>query len=126
MHDEYRREDESFIEREARRMLLCYIKPIINGTGYYFLEPEIRGGRKIDLVVLYEGQEFIVEVKIWRGEAYEQKGFEQLAGYVKDVHGDTGYLVSFCDRSGARHEGGITAVDGIEIHEVIVVYKEEK
>jgi hypothetical protein len=124
MFETYRERDSAFIEREARRLLLGYIKPIINGQGQYFLEPEIRGGKKIDLLVQYKREEYIIELKIWRGEAYERKAFDQIAGYVKARHGRIGYVVSFCDLQTAPRQGGIFTHDGIEVHEVIVAYKD--
>ncbi|GHU72623.1 hypothetical protein AGMMS49992_08980 [Clostridia bacterium] len=124
MRDEYRDSDSKFLEREARRLLLGFIKPIINGTGNYFLEPEIRGGQKIDILVLYRGQEYIIEVKIWRGKAYENSGVDQLARYARARHREKGYLVSFCDQAKAPREGRVFNHNGIEIHEVIVAYKD--
>jgi hypothetical protein len=124
MRDEYRDCDNKFLEREARRLLLGFIRPIINGTGNYFLEPEIRGGQKIDILVLYQGQEYIVEVKIWRGDAYENSGIDQLARYAHARHREVGYLVSFCDLTTAPREGRVYNHNGIEIHEVIIAYKD--
>jgi len=83
MHETYHDKDSAFIEREARRLLLGYIKPIINGYGQYILEPQIRGGKKIDIIVQYKQEEYIIEVKIWRGEAYERRAYDQIARYVK-------------------------------------------
>jgi hypothetical protein len=124
MRDEYRDSDSKFLEREARRLLLGFIRPIINGTGNYFLEPEIRGGQKIDILVIYRGQEYIVEVKIWRGEAYENSGIDQLARYAQARHKDVGYLVSFCDLTKVPREGRVFNHNGVEIHEVIIAYKD--
>ena len=35
MKAEYRREDEKFIESQGRLLFLCFLKLIINGTGYF-------------------------------------------------------------------------------------------
>ena len=49
----------------------------------------------MDLVVNYNNEEFVVELKIWRGTAYEEKGKAQLADYL-DIRGlKEGYLVTF-------------------------------
>ena len=29
-----------FLEREGRFMFICFLKPIIDGTGFYYSEPE--------------------------------------------------------------------------------------
>jgi hypothetical protein len=126
MYDEYRNQDIAFIEREARRLLLGYIKPIINGYGQYFLEPQIRGGKEIDILVQYKQAEYKIEVKIWRGEAYERKAYDQIAGYVKARHQRIGYVVSFCDLRTAPRQGSVFTHDGVDIHETIVAYKDVK
>jgi hypothetical protein len=126
MHDEYRDQDSTFVEREARRLLVGYIKPIINGVGNYFLEPEIRGGQKIDLLVLYEGKEYVIEIKIWRGEAYESRAFDQVARYAKARHARVDYVVSFCDLMKAPRENSVFMHNGIEIHEYVVAYKDRR
>jgi len=124
MADEYRDRDSAFIEREARRLLIGYIKPIINGQGHYFLEPETRGGQKIDIVVHYRQMEYIIEVKIWHGEAYERKAYDQIAQYVKSRHQQIGYAVSFCNLRHAPRQNSVFTHNDVEIHEVIVAYRD--
>ena len=41
------------------------LKPIINGTGNYYLEAQTRDERRTDVIVDYLGEQFIVELKIW-------------------------------------------------------------
>ncbi|MBQ3733306.1 MAG: hypothetical protein II859_05030, partial [Bacteroidales bacterium] len=95
MHEEYRDSTVPFLEREGRLLFLTFLKPIINGTGFYYVEPQTRDNRRMDLVVTYGKQEFIVELKIWRGDKYEEKGRDQLAGYLATRGMDEGYLVTF-------------------------------
>ena len=66
MQEEYRKEDEAFLEKNARLIFLSFLKPIINGTGFYYVEPQTRENRRMDLVVTYGTQEFVIELKIWR------------------------------------------------------------
>ena len=42
MREEYREEDGKFIERQGRLIFLSFLKPIINGTGFYYVEPQTR------------------------------------------------------------------------------------
>ena len=42
------------------------------------------------------GRQYIIELKIWRGNAYNERGDEQIAGYLDYFHAKKGYLVSFC------------------------------
>ncbi len=60
-------------------IFLCFLKPIINGTGNYYIESEAFDKTRTDVVVDYYGKRYIIELKIWHGESYEQSGREQLA-----------------------------------------------
>ncbi len=51
---------------------------------------------RTDIVVDYHGKQYIIELKIWHGESYEQTGREQLAGYLQKYNLSTGWLLSFC------------------------------
>ncbi|MEG0126772.1 MAG: AAA-like domain-containing protein, partial [Clostridia bacterium] len=97
MRCEYRDEDGAFIEREGRLLFLSFLKPIINGTGHYVVEPETRGSRRMDVVVFYGGEEHIVELKIWHGEQAANEAYDQLSVYLISQEQQAGYLLSFCD-----------------------------
>lgn len=89
-------ESESFSENRGREYFLLYLRPIINGTGNYYIEAETRDHRRMDVVVDYLGVQHIIELKIWRGEEYNRKGEEQLCDYLEKHNQKKGYLVSFC------------------------------
>lgn len=92
----YDTKDEKFIEKQGRKFFLFFIKPIINGTGNFYVEAQTRDERRMDLVVDYNSDRFVVEMKIWRGQEYNERGEEQLAEYL-DYYGlEKGYLLSFC------------------------------
>ena len=95
IHEEYRESTVPFLEREGRLLFLTFLKPIINGTGFYYVEPQTRDNRRMDLVVTFGQQEFIIELKIWRGDKYEESGRDQLASYLATRNMDEGYLVTF-------------------------------
>ena len=95
MKAEYRQEDETFLEKQSRLLFLCFIKPIINGTGFYYVESETRNNERMDLVITYGGEEHIIELKIWHGEEYRKKGIVQLEEYLDSRNADKGYLLSF-------------------------------
>lgn len=95
MHEEYRESTVPFLEKEGRLLFLTFLKPIINGIGFYYVEPQTRDNRRMDLVVTYERQEFVVELKVWRGDKYEEKGRDQLSDYLATRGMDEGYLVTF-------------------------------
>ena len=78
-HDVYDMSDERFIEDNGRKFFLLYLKPVINGTGNYYIEAQTRDERRTDVVVDYLGEQFIVELKkIWHGREYNERGEQQL------------------------------------------------
>ena len=48
------------------------------------------------MIIDYLGHQYIIELKIWRENAYNERGEEQIAGYLDYYHEKKGYLVSFC------------------------------
>jgi hypothetical protein len=125
MKSEYRDEDGRFIERQARLLFLSFLKPIINGAGHYVVEPETRDNRRMDIVVFFGKEKYIIELKIWRGDAYEEKGMEQLAGYLRAQEQTRGWLVSFADNIKAPREGGAFEQSGVTIIETVVAYRDK-
>lgn len=91
----YSSSDEKFIEENGRKFFLLYLKPIINGTGNYYIEAQTRDRKRTDLIVDYCGRQYIIEIKIWHGDEYNRRGEEQLAGYLDGYHASKGYLLSF-------------------------------
>lgn len=87
--------NENFLEEEGRRYFLLYLRPIINGIGNYYVEARTRDFRRTDVIVDYKGEQFIIEMKIWHGEEYNNRGEQQLAGYLDYYHQRKGYLLSF-------------------------------
>ena len=87
--------DARFLEDEGRRYFMLYIKPIINGVGNYYIEPETRDGLRADMVIDYLGRRYVIEMKIWRGNSYNERGEKQLTEYLDRFQVETGYMVSF-------------------------------
>jgi hypothetical protein len=122
MRNERRRADDEFLERQGRLLFLCFLKPIVNGTGFYYVEPETRDGGRMDLVVSFGGEEFVIELKIWRGEKYEVEGKVQLAEYLKTRNLNEGYLVtfSFLKNKTVQEEPEWIEHDGKRIYEAVI------
>ncbi len=94
-NDIYGSNDEKFVEAYGRKFFLLYLKPIINGTGNYYIEAQTRDERRTDVIVDYAGEQFIIELKIWYGNEYNERGERQLADYLAYFHQKKGYLLSF-------------------------------
>ena len=95
-NDIYGKRDTEFKEEEGRRFFMLYIKPIINGTGNYYIEAETRDRSRTDMIIDYLGTQYIIEMKIWRGNAYNERGEQQLTEYLDYYHVNKGYMLSFC------------------------------
>lgn len=91
----YGENDNKFIEAYGRKFFLLYLKPIINGIGNYYIEAQTRDARRTDVIVDYCGEQFIVELKIWHGNEYNERGEKQLLDYLEYYHKKIGYLISF-------------------------------
>ena len=84
-----------FKEEDGRRYFLLYLRPIINGIGNYYIESRTRNMERTDVVIDYNGEQIVVELKIWRGNAYKERGEEQLEGYLEHYHLKKGYMLSY-------------------------------
>ena len=86
---------EKFYEEDGRRYFMLFLKPIINGTGNCYVEAETRNRERTDLIVDYEGEQFIIETKIWYGQARHAQGEIQLLDYLEHYHLSKGYMLTF-------------------------------
>lgn len=91
----YADSDQKFVEENGRRIFLLYLKPIINGTGNYYIEARTRNMKRTDIIVDYLGNQYVIELKIWHGREYNSRGEKQLFEYLEYYHKDKGYLLSF-------------------------------
>ena len=94
-HEVYGELEEKFKEKDGREQFLLYLKPIINGTGNYYIEAQTRDQKRTDVIIDYLGQRYIIELKIWRGERYNADGEKQISEYLDYFGLSTGYMLSF-------------------------------
>lgn len=43
---------------------MLFLKPIINGAGNSYVEAETRNRKRMDLVIDYLGEQFVIELKV--------------------------------------------------------------
>ncbi len=96
--------------RVANRIfeMLLYLKPIINGTVNYYIEAATRNQKRTDVIIDYRGRQYIIEIKIWRGERYKKEGEEQICAYLDYFGLNTGYMLSF--NFNKKKEAGVRQV----------------
>jgi len=112
----YSERDAEFIEREGRLLFLSYLKPLINGQGFYHIESQFTDLRRMDIVVDFGSEQFIIELKLWKGEAEHKKAYEQLAGYMATKNLTTGYLLTFDFRKNIKKQPYAKWVDYGDMH----------
>jgi hypothetical protein len=100
----YSEQELTFLERHGRILFLTYLRPLINGQGFYHIETQTRNVRRMDIVVDYGSQQFILELKLWNGDKKHEDAYAQLCGYLDDKGMDTGYLLTFDFRKGVKKE----------------------
>ena len=91
----YSGKDDKFLEKECRLLFLTYLRPLINGNGFYHIETETRNRKRMDIIVDYGTEQFIIELKLWRGEQKHEKAYEQLIEYLNYKNKNEGYLLTF-------------------------------
>jgi hypothetical protein len=87
---------EGFAYRESgpHLMLMAFLQRVVNGGGK--IEREYGLGRKaLDLLVVWKSERHAIELKIRRNNETEQRGIEQLAGYLDKLGLTEGWLVLF-------------------------------
>ena len=118
----YAEADATFLERHGRLLFLSWLKPLVNGKGFYHIESQFTDTRRMDVVVDFGSDQFIIELKIWRGEAAQDKAYDQLLDYMDAKNTDKGYLLTFDFRKvqNKADKADWVQVGGKEIFEVIV------
>ena len=92
----------AFVEKNARLLLGIFLKTIINGIGFFLPESQIADRLRPDITITYNRYKYLVELKIWRGEAYLEEAKTQLFGYLEREKLDKGYLLVHDFRKGAK------------------------
>ena len=94
----------NFLERHGRLLFLSYLRPLVNGLGFYHIESQFTDLRRMDIIVDFGRDQFIVELKLWKGEAAKDKAYEQLLGYMNSKNANKGYLLTFDFRKDRNKE----------------------
>jgi hypothetical protein len=119
MKEHYSAKDSTFLEREGRLVFMSFLKPIINGKGFMWKEPVTGDEQRMDIVVTYGAkQKEVVELKIWRGAEYHQKGLRQLSEYLDFQNLKHGFLLIFDFNKNKQYKTDSIKVNDKEIFAV--------
>jgi len=117
----FNKSDIEFLERHGRLLFLSYLKPLINGQGFFHIESQLTDSRRMDIVVDFGNQQFIIELKLWRGQQYQADAYIQLCEYLDSKHANEGYLLTFDFRKRDKIRGAKWKdINGKRIFDVMV------
>jgi hypothetical protein len=83
-----------YVEAAPQLILQAFLQRVLNGGGDIKREMAAGTGR-LDLGVVYEGIIYPIEIKLWRGDQYYQKGLDQIARYADTFGCKEGWLVIY-------------------------------
>jgi len=114
---EFWREDghlaaEGFTYREAgpHLMLMSFLQRVVNGGGRITREYGLGRGA-LDLLIEWKGERHVVEVKLRRGPATDEKAVRQLQKYLDGLNLTEGWLVIFDLRKTVSWEAKVFSHD---------------
>ena len=119
-HQYHSEKDDKFLERECRFIFLFFMSPILNGRGFAHIESQFTDDRRMDVVINYQNQQFIIELKIWYGEAKHEKAYDQLLGYMDKKSLNEGYLLTFDFRKNKKINQDWHEINNKKIFDIMV------
>jgi hypothetical protein len=84
----------SFHESGKQLLLMAFLQRIVNGGGSISREMAVGRGRT-DLVVEFNGDTFVLELKIKRSDTNMERSYKQLFHYLDQLNQSHGYLILF-------------------------------
>ena len=112
-------------ESVGRHLLLAYLDEFVRNIGGV-MHIEVQTGRgRMDLLINHNGQKYIVETKVWRGNNRYQAGKKQLAAYLKLEGANEGYYVVFDHRDTPEPRVETETVDGVSIRSYVIPVVQE-
>jgi hypothetical protein len=118
----YTEADAPALERHGRLMFLTYLHPIVNGYGFWHIESQFTDSRRMDVVLDYGENQYIIELKLWRGEAAHERAFTQILNYMNAKNADNGYILTFDlrQKENRQPKAEWITVEGKQIFDIVV------
>ena len=113
-------------EYVGQHLLFAYLDNFVRQVrGVMHLEVQTGRGR-IDLLVNHRGCKYIVETKIWQGEASYQAGKSQLSAYLRLEGAMEGYYVVFDHRRIPEPRVETETRDGLRLRSYVIPVVQER
>jgi hypothetical protein len=117
----YNENDEKFLEKYCRMLFITYLKPLINGQGFYHIEAQTRNIRRMDLILDYGKEQFVIEMKLWRSGKRHKDAYAKLWDYLDGKGLNTGYLLTFDFRKeGKEVKSEWVEFEGKRIFDIVI------
>ena len=112
-------------ESVGRHLLLAYLDHFVKIIGG-FMHIEVQTGRgRMDIIITYNQQKYIIETKIWRGDRRYQAGKKQLAVYLKSERTMEGYYIVFDHREEPEPRVETETIEGLTIRSYVIPVMQE-
>ncbi len=82
-----------FLENDLRMKFFMYLKPVLNGVGFSYKEVQISEEKRLDVIVIFKNEKFIIELKLWKGAKLHKQGINQIKDYMKREKVNDGYMI---------------------------------
>ena len=107
-------------EYVGQYLLFAYLEQFVQIVGRtMYLEVQTGRGR-MDLLIRHNQRKYIVETKIWGGDARYQAGKAQLAAYIRLEKAEEGYFVVFDHRNTSEPRVETETLDRITIRSYVI------
>jgi len=86
------------LEISGQYLLLSYLTAALQSVGGYVTIESLSSAGEMDILAFYRDQRFIVETKVWYGQAKFDQGKAQLVDYLQATGLPKGWLVVFDEK----------------------------
>jgi hypothetical protein len=86
------------LEISGQYLLLSYLTAALQSVGGYVTIESLSSAGEMDILAIYRNQRFIVETKVWYGQARFDQGKAQLVDYLQATGLPKGWLVVFDEK----------------------------
>ncbi|MFZ4660852.1 MAG: ATP-binding protein [Caldilineaceae bacterium] len=87
------------LEISGQYLLLSYLTAALQSVGGFVTIESLSSAGEMDILAFYRNQRFLVETKVWYGEARFDQGKAQLMDYLQATGLPKGWLVVFDEKS---------------------------
>jgi hypothetical protein len=100
-------------------LMMAFLQRVINGGGKIYREYAL-GRKRADLLVEWQTQKFVIELKVYKDTSTLPEGLQQTAGYMDTAGATEGHLIIFDKRDKTWEEKIYTRQETVGNHSITV------